>query len=426
MKYVIIGYSVAAVNAIKSIRNLDNKSEILVITDEDRLYSRPLISYYVAGKVSEEEMSFVEPDFDTKYKLNVYYSTTVKSVDTKTKTIMLDNKKKINYDKLLITVGGKPIIPEIKGYNSEIKGIFTFTKLNDAKKLVKYIKENKVKQAVILGGGLIGMKAAEGLISKDIKLKIIDIADRLLANTFDKTASSYIEKKLIQQGCEFISNNTIIEIISKNKNLCSVKLKDAKKIDTKLLIIAVGVRPNLDIIEKTTIKFNRGILVNNFMQTNFSDIYAAGDVAETKNFITEENSVLAIWPAAAYQGKVAGVNMVAKNKVSYDGLYPMNSVEILGVPSISFGITNPLKEDNFEIISKEEKDSYKKIVLKDNKIIGAIFVGDINRAGIYSLLIKQKVDVSQFKNQLLKEDFGLLVLPKDFRKNLVIGEGVEI
>lgn len=426
MKYVIIGYSVAAVNAIKSIRNLDNKSEILVITDEDRLYSRPLISYYVAGKVSEDKMSFVEPDFDTKYKLNVYYSTTVKSVDTKTKTIMLDNKKKINYDKLLITVGGKPIIPEIKGYNSEIKGIFTFTKLSDAKKLVRYIKENKIKQAVILGGGLIGMKAAEGLISKDIKLKIIDIADRLLANTFDKTASSYIEKKLTQQGCEFIPNNTIIEIISKNKNLCSVKLKDAKKIDTKLLIIAVGVRPNLDIIEKTTIKYNRGILVNNFMQTNFSDIYAAGDVAETKNFITEENSVLAIWPAAAYQGKVAGVNMVAKNKVSYDGLYPMNSVEILGVPSISFGITNPLKEDNFEIISKEEKDSYKKIVLKDNKIIGAIFVGDINRAGIYSLLIKQKVDVSQFKNQLLKEDFGLLVLPKDFRKNLVIGEGVEI
>lgn len=426
MKYVIIGYSVAAVNAIKSIRNLDNKSEILVITDEDRLYSRPLISYYVAGKVDEDKMSFVEPDFDTKYKLNVYYSTTVKSVDTKTKTIMLDNKKKINYDKLLIAVGGKPIIPEIKGYNSEIKGIFTFTKLSDAKKLVRYIKENKIKQAVILGGGLIGMKAAEGLISKDIKLKIIDIADRLLANTFDKTASSYIEKKLTQQGCEFIPNNTIIEIISKNKNLCSVKLKDAKKIDTKLLIIAVGVRPNLDIIEKTTIKFNRGILVNNFMQTNFSDIYAAGDVAETKNFITEENSVLAIWPAAAYQGKIAGVNMVAKNKVSYDGLYPMNSVEILGVPSISFGITNPSKEGNFEVISREEKDVYKKIVLKDNKIIGAIFVGDISRAGIYGLLIKQRVDVSQFKDQLLKDDFGFLVLPKDFRKNLVVGEGVEV
>ncbi|MCX7716435.1 MAG: FAD-dependent oxidoreductase [Endomicrobia bacterium] len=425
MKCVIIGYSVAAVNAIKAIRTLDNGTDIYVVSNEEKLYSRPLISYYLAGKLSEDQLSFVEEDFEKQYNVKVFCSTEAEYIDTKRKQVRLDNKNLLSYDKLLITVGGKPIIPNIKGLNGKIEGIFTFTKLKDAKNLLYYIKKNKIKQAVILGGGLIGMKAAEGLLANNIKLKIIDITDRLLSTTFDKTASSYIENKLIEFGSEFIPENTIEAISVRNKKLYSVQLRNGKKINTQLLIIAVGVRPNLDLIKDTKIKFNKGVLVNEFLQTNFEDIYSAGDVVETKNFITGEHSVLAIWPAASVQGRIAGLNMV-KKVISYDGMYSMNAVDILGIPSISFGVTNVDEKDGFEILSKKEKNSYKKIVLKENKVVGIILVGNIDRAGLYGILIKEKIDVSKFKNELLKDDFGFLVLPKDFRKHLVIGENIEI
>lgn len=425
MKYVIIGYSVAAVNAIKAIREHDKNSEIIVLTDEDKLYSRPLISYYLAGKV-KNDLSFVDGDFDKKYNLNVYYSTSVKTIDVKKKKVIVDKNKFINYDKLLISVGGTPIIPPIEGYKKEIKGIFTFTKLEDAVKLSEYIKKNKIKEAVILGGGLIGIKAAEGLLDHNIKLKIIDIADRLLSNTFDKDASLYIENRLKEYNSEFIPLDTVVKIISKNKSLNSVILKSGKKLKTKLLIIAVGVKPNLSIVENAGIKTNKGILVDEYMQTNIKDIFAAGDVVESVNFVTGEKSVIAIWPAAALQGRVAGLNMVGK-ETKYEGFFPMNSVEVLGIPSISFGITNVSEHDkNYEVLVRKEKCLYKKFVLKDNKIVGVVLVGNIERAGIYGLLIRQKIDVSNFKNELLSDDFGFLVLPKDFRKHFVSKVGIEV
>jgi NAD(P)H-nitrite reductase large subunit len=426
MRYLIIGYSTAAVSALKAIRSIDKENEIVVLTDEDRLYSRPLISYYLAGKVSEDKMNFVEDDFDKKYNLNVYYSTKVVGLDIKNKIVVTDKKQEFKYDKLLITSGGVPIVPPIKGLENNIQGIFTFTKLLDAKKLLDYITKNRIENAVILGGGLIGMKSAEGLLARSIKFYIIDIADRLLANTFDNIASEYLEKKLEEHNCKFIKSNTIVEVIAENGILTSVKLKDGSEIKTNLLIIAVGVRPNIDFIKDSGIKINKGILVDEHMRTNIEDIFAAGDVTESKNSILEENSVIAIWPTAAQQGKVAGLNMAGDNKI-YEGLYPMNSVEILGIPSISFGITN-IKENgsNYKVLIRKEENLYKKIVLKDNKIVGVILLGNIERAGIFKLLIDKKVDVKNFEDELLKDDFGFLVLPKDFRKHLVVGEGVEI
>ncbi len=426
MKYVIIGYSVAAVNAIKIIRKFDSLGEIVVVTDEDRIYSRPLISYYLAGKVSKDKIGFIEYDFEKKYNIKVLYSTIVKKVDTKNFKIILSNRETISFDKLLITTGGKPIIPKIDGLENDTAGVFTFTKFSDAENILKYLEKNIVSESVILGGGLIGMKAAEGLLNKNIKLKIVDLTDRLLANTFDKKASNYLEKKLVEQSSEFIKENTITKVTTKNNKIVSVTLQNKKVIKTNMLIIAIGVKPNLDIIEKTNIKTDRGILVNEHMQTNIKNIYAAGDVAQGKDFLSNTNSVIAIWPVAAKQGKVAGYNIVGKD-VSYDGMFAMNSVEILGIPSISFGITNPdIKDSQYKVLSREDKNFYKKIVLKNNKVVGAILINSIDRAGIYKLIIKEQLDVSEFYNNLLKDNFGFLVLPKNFRKHFVTGDGIEV
>ena len=421
MNYVIIGNSASGIAAIEAIREYDEKNKITVISDEPYSnYSRPLISYFLGNKVSLENISFQEKDFYKDNKVDLILNNKATKLDLKKKYVILADRRKISFDKLLITTGGTPIVPEIKGRN--FNGVFSFTTLSDAQKIEKYIKTNKVKKAVVLGGGLIGLKATEALIELKIKVTIVELADRILSATFDKKASAIIEAALEKIGCKSITNNTIAEIKGKNSKVKEVILKDKKKIPTELVIVAIGVKPNIELVKNRAINTNKGILVDNFMQTNIKDIYAAGDCCEAKDSLLNTNRPIAIWPVAKRQGKIAGYNM-AGLKREYQGSFAMNSVELCGIPTISVGESCPEKE-GYQVLEyfAPEKSIYKKIVIKNKRIIGVIFVGDIERAGIYTILIKDKVDTSGFKENLLKEDFGLISLPKEYRKHLVTGE----
>lgn len=430
-KYLIIGNSVAGVNAVEAIREIDKKGRITLVSDEPLFnYSRPLISYYLGKKIPKEKISFRDEEFYSKNKVNLLLNTKAEKINVKKKTVTLtqlgnNTSTQVYFDRLLIATGGKPFVPPIEELDKVKEGIFTFTKFSDAENLIKYIEKNKIKSAVVLGAGLIGLKCTEGLVERGLKVTIVELADRILANTFDKSASDILENALNKWGCKVIKEDTISKVESVKLKLKSVVLKSGKEIPTRLLIIAIGVRPNLDLVKDTSIKYDRGIVVNDYMQTNIKDIFSAGDVAQGRDFLTQRNSVIAIWPVAARQGKIAGYNMAGK-KVKYEGLFIMNSVELAGIPTISFGITNPQDAKNYEILSKKDTGSYRKIVLKDNKIVGAIFMGNIERAGIFSGLIKDRIDVSLFKQDLLSDEFGLLVLPEEYRKHLVVGEGIEV
>jgi NAD(P)H-nitrite reductase large subunit len=424
-EYLIIGNSIAGVSAIEGIRELDSQGPIIVISDEKILnYSRPLISYYLGDKVSCDKMSFREEGFYKENNVQILLDIAVQNIDIKKKEVSC-NGRHIKFKKLLITTGGAPIIPSIKGLDKIKEGIFTFTKFSDAQRLIHYIKVNKIREAVVLGAGLIGLKCTEGLVERGLGVTIVELADRVLANTFDHQASQIMERALKIWGCKLIKKDTIIEVRGKGGKLTSVKLKSSKSISTRLLILAIGVRPNIDLVKNTSIKYDRGIVVNDFMQTNVKDIYAAGDVAQGKDFLSERNSVIAIWPVAARQGKIAGLNMAGK-PTPYEGSFIMNSVELGGIPTISFGITDPPDPTGYEVLSRKdiENNFYRKIVLRDNRIVGAIFLGKVERAGIFSGLIKAKIDVSSFKEELLSDEFGFLVLPAEYRKHLVRGEGI--
>lgn len=422
-KYVIIGNSAASVNCIEAIREIDKAGKIVVFSDEEVFnYSRPLISYYLAGKIKKEKMQFRDYDFYKKHNVELLLGTKVERLDTGKKEVHF-NKGKIHFDKLLIACGGRPIIPEIEGLNGVKDGVFTFTRLDDAERLISYIQKNNVKNAVVLGGGLIGLKCAEGLIEHGLKITIIELADRILSNTFDKEASEILEGALGKIGCKIIKEDTIIKIKMQNAKIKSVVSKRGREISTELLVLAIGVSPNIELVKDTNIKHKGGIIVDTFMRTNIEDIYAAGDVALGKDFLKDEPCVIPIWPVASHQGRIAGLNM-AGEKREYKGMFPMNSVELAGIPSISFGITNENK--GYEILARKGEGFYRKIVLKDNQIKGAIFLGKIERAGIFFGLIKGRVDVSRFKDRLLSDEFGLLILPKEYRKHLVVGDGIEV
>lgn len=438
MRYVIVGNSISATAAAEAIREYDTKGALTIISDEPYLnYSRPLLSYLLAKKISPEEISYQDKDFYRENRIELLLSKKAKELDLKRKEVILGDKRKVKFDRLLLATGGLPVIPQIKGLDSS--GVFTFTGLLDAEAIGKYIKDNQVQKAVVIGGGLIGLKVSQALLELKINITIVELADRILSATFDKRASSIIEAALKRIGCSLIANNTVTEIKpassdsgeknpkgkistkAKNNQAKEIILRDGRRIQADLVMVAIGTRPNIGLVKNSPIKVDRGILVDNFMQTSVRDIYAAGDCCQGKDLLSGENKVIAIWPMAAAQGRTAGYNMAGAKK-EYQGGLAMNSVQLCGIPTISVGQTDAEGRD-YEALeyADEDKSVYRKAVLKNNILVGAILVGRIERAGIYTGLIKDGLDVSSFKQYLLKEDFGLINLPREYRKHLVTG-----
>ena len=411
-KYCIIGNSAAAIGAVEAIRDNDQDNPITIISKEPyHVYSRPLISYLLAGKITEDKMYYRDMDFYEKNNVE-FINKTALTIDTENKAVILDDGK-VEYDKLLISTGGTPFVPPTEGM--EKNGVFTFTTWDDAKKVSEQLYN--VKKAVVIGGGMIGIKASEALKARGIDVTIVELADAILSTVFDQTASEIARKHLENLGIKIITGNSVTKILGKNK-VSGVVLKDGEKINCNLVIFAIGVRPNIEVVKDTPVKTNRGIVVDERMETSVSGIFAAGDVAEAYDSLNKENRLLPIWPLAYRQGKIAGCNMSGEKKV-YDGGFVMNSIELIDLPTISFGLTNI--DDKFEILSRINGEEYKKIVLKDGFVVGAIFIGCIDRAGILSGLIRDKIDVSAFKDVILDDNFGYISFPKDLRKERLSG-----
>jgi len=424
MRYLIIGNSVAGVHCVEAIRGADKEGPITIVSDEEILnYSRPLLSYYLGGRIAEDRLAFRDEAFYQRHTVDLILGKRATGIDTAKKRVTLADKTVLPYDRLLISVGGVPIVPPLDGLRADTTGVFTFIQLQEAQRLIDYIEHNEIKEAVVLGAGLIGLKAIEGLLERGLKVTVIELMDRVLANTFDAEASSLIEERLTAHGCTVITGDTIERVKTRGGKIRQLTLKSGKEIPTSLLIVAVGVRPNLELVKGTLIKADRGIVVDEYMQTSVQAVYAAGDCAQGLDFLSKEHAVIAIWPVAARQGRVAGLNM-SGSQTPYLGLFAMNSVQIMDIPTISFGMTTPPEGEGYEVLRNLDRarNYYKKIILRNDRVVGAILLNAIERAGVYGMLIREGIDVKEFKDQLLNDAFGLLVLPKEFRKHLVAGE----
>jgi NAD(P)H-nitrite reductase large subunit len=428
MRYVIIGNSAAAVGAIEAIRQQDHDNPITVISDEPHhVYSRPLISYLLGGLVGEDRMHYRPDDFYERHDVEAMLGVEVTQIDTDSQTLVLTGGGSISYDRLLIATGGKPFVPPLPGAN--VNGVFTFTTWRDARDIDRYIQVNDVRSALVVGGGLIGLKTTEALIEREITITLVELADRILSTTFDRTASKLAESILRRENVDVRTNTTVEEIIGRSGRVDHAVLRDGERVNCDLVLFAIGVRPNTGLIPADAgIQIDRGICVNRRMQTTTSHVYAAGDCVQAYDMLLGACRPIAIWPNAYRQGYIAGSNMAGIDK-EYEGSFPMNSIEVCGVPTISVGLTDPPRDaDEYEVIDRYDREAliYKKLVLQHNRLVGAIFVGDIDRAGIYTGLIRDRVDVRPFKEHLLSGNFGLISLPRDYRKHLVVGEGIEV
>jgi NAD(P)H-nitrite reductase large subunit len=428
VRYVIIGNSAAAVGAVEAIRQHDHENPITIIADEPHhVYSRPLISYLLGKAVDDSRMYYRPADFYERHGVETMLGVEVTGIDTQDKSLALGGGGTVTYDRLLIATGGKPFVPPLPGAN--LDGVFTFTTWKEARQIDQYIEDHRVKSALVIGGGLIGLKTTEALIERQVSITLIELADRILSATFDRTASKLAEAILRREHVDVRTGTTIEEIIGRGGRVDHAVLRDGERINCDLVIFAIGVRPNTGLIPPDTgIQVERGICVDRHMQTTTAAVYAAGDCVQAYDMLLDACRPIAIWPNAYRQGYIAGCNMAGVPK-TYEGSFPMNSIEVCGVPTISVGITDPPREDaEYTVIDKYDRETltYKKLVLHHDRLVGAIFVGDIDRAGIYTGLIRDRVDVRPFREHLLSGNFGLISLPRDYRKHLVVGDGIEV
>jgi NAD(P)H-nitrite reductase large subunit len=413
VKYLIIGNSAGGVGAAEAIREVDKVGTIAIISDEPYpAYSRPLISEYLAQRRPLERMLFRKADFDKENNIQAIFGRTVEQLNTDAHIVDLDNGKRIAYEKLLVATGGSPIVPQIEGIERD--GVFTFTTLDDAKAIAHFLDEYSKRRgsAVVIGGGLIGVSVTEALIKRGVEVTIVEMKERILNTILDEEASVLEAETLRKAGVEIITGHTVTKVSSYQGNaVTSVTLDDGRPIPCELVIVAIGVQPRTELASGAGIEISRGIVVDRYMATSCPDVYACGDVAEAFDFVYGENRLNPLWPNAYLGGRIAGFNMAGVAR-EYQGGTAMNSLKYFGLAVVSAGMVNP-PDSSYELLSKKYDHSYKKVILKDELVVGMVFAGDIEKAGIVFGLMKDKVKVDDFKQALVAQDFGLVSLPEE-------------
>ena len=413
MKYVIIGNSFAGMFAVEAIRRHDSEGDILVVSREPQhVYSRAMIHEMLSGVVEEPMVYLRDWDFYDRMHVRTLLGREATAIDTEKQTVTVGGDE-IEYNKLLLATGGAPFVPPIDGL--EDVNYYTFTTLSEAQRLKKAC--NSRKNVVVLGAGLIGLQCAEALRHLGMNVTVVEMADSVLPMALDDQASEIVERELREEGIDIHTANTIDNIQSKGGKPTACVLKDDEEVPCDVLVIAVGVRPDVAMAKDAGITVERGIVVNDRMETNVDNIYAAGDCAQGPEIVSGVTMNIPVIPIASTQGMIAGYNMAGAER-DYRGGMQLNSLQFGDVQIISYGF---IKDDrDAEVFTKEdpERKVYRKVIVKNGIITGALFVKDVDRAGLFRHLIEKKIDVSGFKNELLARDFGVAHLPKDVRDEM--------
>lgn len=425
-KYLIIGNSAGAVGAAEAIRATDTIGTITIVSDEPYpAYSRPLISKYLAVHRPLEKMLFRPADFYESNKIKTLLGIKAVKLDIPGRTIELQGGDRIAWEKLLLATGGSPIVPNIEG--TKLNGVFTFLTLDDAKAIDGFLVNNspKVPKAVVIGGGLIGMSVTEALLKRGAQVTIIEMKSFILNAMLDPGTANIVAEKLKASGVEIITGRTTAKINGGPEGAVeTVTLDDGRTIGADVVIAAIGVKPRTDLAADTAIKINRGIVVDRHMAASVPNVYACGDVAEAYDAVFGQNRVIPIWPNAYIGGRVAGSNM-AGAAAEYPGGTVMNSLNYFGIDVASAGMLVP-PDDSYEVLTANNKGGSRRIVLKNGRIVGLAFTGHIEKSGIVHSLMKQQMDVSGFKNELLAADFGLASLPRNVWEPQLAGSAAAV
>lgn len=386
MRYVIIGNGIAGNSAAFTIRALDNKAEITIISGERHpLYSACVLAHYVSGEIERKEIFLRDfPDY-SREEIQLTLDSHAVSVDVERKKVYLQSGRFIDYDKLIISTGSRPVVPPIKGRDKI--GVFTFKSVRDADRICSW----DGMQAVVVGSGPVGIEITLALKKRGYRVWLVELLNRILPRSFDAEPSSMIKGILEKRAIEVLIEERVIEI-SGEKSVTGI-ITDKRMINCDTVVFAAGMKPDVDLVQGTLATGGLGgITVSEGLGTNVPDIYACGDCVEAEDWVTGNPTLNLLWHNARWQGEMAGYNVAGIHR-KYPGSLNVTGLDLFEAKAVSIGKIIGSSDDGYEVIERTRDGRYKRLILQDGVLKGVQAINWSENMGLSlaAILKKEKV-----------------------------------
>ncbi|WP_251028581.1 nitrite reductase large subunit NirB [Bacillus sp. ISL-18] len=386
-KLILVGNGMAGVRAIEEVLKLNREDfEITIFGSEPYPnYNRIQLSTVLQGGTSVKDITLNDNQWYEDNGITLFIGETVVSIDKERQVVMTDKGRVEPYDKLIIATGSNPFMLPLPGADKE--GVTAFRNIKDCEKMIEYSKQ--YKKAAVIGGGLLGLEAARGLLNLGMEVDVIHIFDYLMERQLDRSAGKLLQKELEKQGMNFLLEKHTAEILGK-KQVTGVKFKDGSKIKADLVVMAVGIKPNIELAQKAGISVNRGIIVNDYLETDTPDIYAVGECAEHRG--TAYGLVAPLYQ----QAQVLAKRICGIEEEGYQGSVLSTQLKVSGVEVFSSGKINEDEDTKVYKMYDDWSGVYKKVLIEDGKIAGAVLFGDTKDGNQLLGLIKKGASIEEY------------------------------
>ena len=412
MRHVIIGGGPAGLKAAEKIRERDPKAEIIIFSSErERPYARYLLPELLSGDRDESSLYFQPSDFFSQKQIELRMGETVEEIDTR-RAVITTAAGKHEYDNLLIATGGRPTLP--RSSLLDIKGVFVLRTLADARAIDSYLRKEGIKEAAVVGGGIVGLKVAYMLSRRGIGVAIVEQESRLLPRVLDSDSLQSISKLCWKNGFKILLDECFREFTTSEKDgkVSHLVTYAGRSICCRAAILCPGVTPNVALAKAAGIQLRKGIIVDERMRAGVDNVFAAGDAIETLNAATGETEHMPLWQNALEQGRVAAENMTGKESEYAGGVW-QNSLELFGASVVTLGQSHMAEEmpDAKVLLSSGlKKGRGVRLVFADDKLIGATLLGDTRNVRHYKRIIAERIPAWDFREELVDENFNPLRL----------------
>ena len=406
MKYVIVGCGLAGATAVRTLRSADSEGEIHLYGKEPYpYYQRPRLWEYISGKVEDrEDLYFRKAEWYEKKNIKLHLDHAVEQIDVKEHKLTLADGGTQTYDRLLLANGADAFLPPVKGTDNE--GVFVLRSLDDAEAIIARAESSE--HVMVVGGGLLGLETANALRMRGKRATVIEFIPHLLPRQIDEQGADILRNFLESLGLQIFTGASV-EDITKNNDQLKVRVKDGDEFDTGMVIYSTGIRSRLKLGQEAGLEVNRGVLVDDHLQTSAVDVFAAGDVAEHNGI------VYGIIPAAMEQAQFAAKNMVHERSTPYPGTVASTRLKAAGIEIASLGSVVDVEDDVLAMRkANTAQNTYRRFNIKNGKLIGAILIGEPDNVTPLRKIISSGKDISQYAEKMLEPGFDLVSFAKDF------------
>ncbi|MCS7282382.1 MAG: FAD-dependent oxidoreductase [Anaerolineae bacterium] len=394
-RYVVIGNGVAGVTAAQAIAQSQPGADLHVYAAEPYpYYRRPQLPDYIAGLVTEDDITYRPPQWYAERGIQVHLNCPVVELDAAAYRLRLADGTDVPYDRLLLAMGGVAWMPPVEGVDR--RGVFTLRTLDDARTIRAWARESR--QAVVVGGGLLGLETARALRALGLEVTVLEVAPYLMPRQLDREGAAVLEILIHRMGIR-TETGVVTEAVLGDSAVRAVRLKDGREFPADLVVFSAGIRPEVTLARQAGLVVNRGVVVDKYLQTSAPDIYAAGDVAEANGI------VYGIVPAAIEQARVAAANLVSPGSAVYRGTIPTTTLKVVGAELTSIGECVMEADDLVQLRRADpQQGRYRKLAMRDGRIVGAILLNEREHTSAIRQLLERGTDVSAYTDLLLEEN----------------------